>query len=246
MAFNEPIPVIDANVYRVISRLSGIRYPVNNSRSYGLYLKHAAGFMDREHPGEHNQALMELGALICIPSKPYCTLCPLSGFCYAYARGLTDQLPVREKKTIVRNRYFHYFIISDGRYILLNKRVKEDIWKGLYDFPLAETAGPVDPVKIIRGDTWKKIFGENPVHVIRISRPVKHRLTHQLITARFYHIRTAGDVSFRKHGLVSTDKNNFNRYPLPRLIEKYLADFYDKIAASKDGSPDPSFDAALI
>lgn len=224
IAFNEPVPVLDANVYRVLSRLKGISHPVNNHSAYSHYRDEAAAIINKECPGEHNQAIMELGALICISSRPDCIACPLAGSCVANASGLTGQLPVRVKNASVRNRYFHYFIITSERYIYLNHRNQADIWKGLYDFPMEETTVAVDPEKIIQGGLLGKLFGDCPVEVLRISQPVKHRLTHQLITARFYHIRTGKNALLPGDGLVRTDKKSLTRYPMPRLIEKYLAE----------------------
>jgi A/G-specific adenine glycosylase len=216
------VPVIDGNVYRVLSRLSGIRHPVNNSKAYSVFHKKAARLMDRTHPGEHNQAIMELGALVCLPTRPDCPQCPLSVACFALARGLTGELPVRDNKIAVKCRYFHYLIIEAGVYVYLNHRVEADIWKGLYDFPFIETTGPVDPEHFIPGEEWRKFFGNSAVAVTHISRPIKHRLTHRLITARFYHIRTDKAFSFRKDNYIRTDKNKLPDYPLPKLIENYL------------------------
>lgn len=224
LAFNKPVPVLDANAYRVISRLSGIRFPVNHSRSYILFRDQAAKIMDRQHPAEHNQAIMELGALVCVPSCPQCLSCPVSGDCYAFAHGLTDQLPVREKKISLRKRYFYYFIITEGRYVYLNHRGKADIWKGLYDFPMEESARPVDPEKITGRETWRKLFSDDPVKVSLISSPIKHRLTHQLITAVFFHIVREGNAPIRQEGLIRTDKNKVMQYPLPKLVENYLGE----------------------
>lgn len=216
-AFDERIPVVDGNVVRVISRLTGICHV--SRQNYQPILEK---MMRNERPSLFNQAIMEFGAVQCIPGYPDCNACPFSKECYAYINNAINDLPVKKKKVTQRNRFFHYFIIKRENGIMMKKRDGSDIWKGLYDFPLIETSVPAGIKKLKLHASWKKLFGDQQISVIKTSRVIRHVLTHQVIHAKFYlvdgtngHFR--GDVNYVESGF-----KEILKVPVPQLIENFM------------------------
>jgi A/G-specific adenine glycosylase len=111
IVYGEPCPVVDGNVMRVISRYSGIKEPVNNPAGKKKVKDILAGLIDPAQPGDFNQAVMELGALVCKPKQPLCLECPLRKNCFAFKNKMTAELPFREVKKPSRIRFFHYLVI---------------------------------------------------------------------------------------------------------------------------------------
>ena len=113
--WNQPYPVVDGNVFRVLSRLFAVDTPIDTPRGKKAFTELAGLVMDPRYAGQHNQAIMELGALQCVPQNPDCEACPLKERCAAYGTGDVQTYPVKQKKTKTRDRYFHYlYIIYKG------------------------------------------------------------------------------------------------------------------------------------
>ena len=113
-AFNKPYAVVDGNVYRVLARVFGIESPIDSTQGKKEFETLATELLDRKKPASHNQAIMELGALQCKPVNPDCSICALNTMCFAYSKKRINELPVKAKKTKVRNRYFNYIVLLDG------------------------------------------------------------------------------------------------------------------------------------
>lgn len=109
--WNQPYPVVDGNVFRVLSRLFAVDTPIDTPKGKKAFTELAGLVMDPRYAGQHNQAIMELGALQCVPQNPDCEACPLKGHCAAYGAGDVQIYPVKQKKTRTRDRYFHYLYI---------------------------------------------------------------------------------------------------------------------------------------
>ena len=110
-AWNKPYPVVDGNVYRVLARLFAEDTPIDSLKGKKLFYALAAELMNRNYPARHNQSMMELGALQCVPRNPDCGICPLKDHCAAFALGKVDLYPVKQSLKKSRNRYLHYFYI---------------------------------------------------------------------------------------------------------------------------------------
>ena len=226
LAFGMPYAVIDGNVLRFLSRFFGIEESVDRSKGMNIIKQLAGQWMDRKNPGTYNQALMEFGALQCVPRNPDCGVCPLKQNCTAYLRGITDLIPVRSKSLNIRQRYFNYLVIlkneknKTGK-IWLRKRTGNDVWKNLYDFPLIESKEAISEKKLESSPEWEKLFhGQNP-GIVKVTGPFKHVLSHQVINATFYIIRHVPDstLPFLKISIHAMEK-----YPMPRLIEIFVND----------------------
>jgi len=222
ICFGQAVPVLDGNVFRVLSRLFGIREAANDSRSKKTFRKAAAEILDESRPGDHNQAIMEFGALCCLPSNPDCDNCPLRQSCYALTNNLTGELPLRKKKEKIRRRYFHYLVIETGNSVWLNRRTGGEIWNMLYEFPLIETSSYTDPADLILHADWKAIVGTSGGLISHVSPDIVHKLSHQLITARFYHISGVSDPGSLHPDCMKTLKNRISDYPVPQLLANYI------------------------
>ena len=224
IAFNLPYAVVDGNVYRLLSRLYDIDIPINNDVGVKLFAELASNLLDPKHPGRHNQAMMEFGALQCTPKNPNCLQCPLQSHCLAFANGTVDQRPQKEKKLKIRTRYFNYLVIrtpEGGLY--LRKREGNDIWKNLYDFPCVESDKPLTIDEIVKNDYFKSLILDHPFVVSRVSSPFVHKLTHQTINAIFVEIKISKNLPIsQKNVILLAFENELGTYPVPKLIDNYF------------------------
>lgn len=220
--FDECFPVVDGNVYRVLSRVFGIKTPIDSSKGKKEFSELAKELIDKKNPGLYNQAIMEFGALQCKPKNPDCTTCILNDKCIAFEKKLVNKLPVKSKLIKTRTRYFNYFIVNQHEKFLLKKRTEKDIWQNLYDFPLIETEENTNPEKILQSKAFKKIFGNCKLTVRKITKGEKHVLSHQTIQSTFIELHIVSGIKKYAKAYTVVNKQEFLNYPVPRLIEKYL------------------------
>ena len=134
-AFDLPYPALDGNVYRVLSRLYDCEIAFDTTEGKKHFRRLAEELLDRERPRLFNSAIMELGALHCVPTAPDCHTCPLNIWCKALANNTVELLPVRKPRPKVRDRYLEYTIyITPERTTLIHQRKGNDIWKHLWEF----------------------------------------------------------------------------------------------------------------
>lgn len=221
-AFNLPHAVVDGNVYRLLSRIFGIKTPINSSLGKKEFTQLAQHLINKNDPAAHNQAIMEFGALQCTPKKPNCSQCIFNESCVAYKMGEVEKLPVKDKKVKQRKRFFHYFIIENNDQLLIHKREGKGIWQSLYDFPLLETSRLTSSKKLLRSSEMKEIFDHQDFSIHGVSKVRKHILSHQIIVARFYHVKTQKFPQNEGSDYMKIDKPSLKNYPIPKLIENYL------------------------
>ncbi len=229
MAFQKPNAVVDGNVYRVLSRLFAIDTPINSSSGKKIFAELANELMPETDPGIYNQAIMEFGALYCKPGKPDCENCIVRQHCLAFAKNQVADLPVKTKTLKVKQRFFHYLVflfpVNDICHTMLRKRVGNDIWKGLYDFPLIETETKGATTEIITAITENFGLNSTSFTIESVSPEYRHQLTHRQIIARFYQIQLKGNESLLNDNSLSlTPQAMLHQFPLPRLIDKYLSE----------------------
>ena len=224
IAFDQPCAVVDGNVYRVLSRLYDLDVPINKKEGVALFADLADRLLDRDHPGRHNQAMMEFGALHCLPQHPDCPGCPLGASCLAWARHTVEQRPVKAGKPAVRTRYFHYLVVkTPDQRVYLHKREEKDIWKNLYDFPCIESDKPLELEALVDGEAFRSLIGEQPFVIGRPTRFHTHKLTHQTLVAAFFEIKINGFLSpSQTKNLLLAPENELGSFPVPKLIENYL------------------------
>ena len=222
-AFGERVPVVDGNVYRVLSRVFGIETDISSPRAYKEFFDVAGQLMPREESGDFNQALMDFGATHCMPKNPLCNTCTLALHCTAYQNQWQDRLPVKSKKIKTRERFFAYFVLESNDQILMRQREADDIWGKLYDFYLVESGRRKELDEVIDGHAFlRDMILEAPL--IEESTNYKHILTHQVIHATFYRVKFSGSfpLSNLPKNLLPYSVQSIKTLPKPILIEKYL------------------------
>jgi len=230
IAGNQPHAVVDGNVYRVLSRYFGIQLPIDTVAGKKHFQKLADELLLKEVPGDYNQAIMEFGALQCVPANPSCLQCVLQQSCFAYGQGLVDKLPFKMGKARNRKRFFNYFFFEtsmpDGsKGVYLHHRKEKDIWQGLFDFPMIETQVETSFEALSENDKWRQLAGTNSFHLKRRSAVYKHQLTHQTIFAVFYSIQIEPLITdLTEKNVILTHRKQLDQYPFPRLIDRFLAD----------------------
>ena len=224
-AFNLPKPVVDGNVFRVLSRVFGIQDDIAATKTRIIFQKLSVRLMDSSPPELYNQAIMEFGALVCTPAQPKCMSCPFASYCQANMTQTQHKLPVKTKKTAVRSRHFYYYVLKSDSCLLMKKRERKDIWQGLYDFLLVEHQGEIDPMKLLVNSVPDGSWLEK-IHVSEPSMIYKHKLSHQLIIARFTVINAIDNATFRTwrqaFDLEEFEVTEVVNLPKPILINNYL------------------------
>lgn len=219
-AFKEPVAVVDGNVYRVLSRIFGMYDDISTNKGSKEFQKIANELLDAKEPDIYNQAIMEFGALQCVPKSPQCVSCPLPTMCYAYQNKVIGELPVKSKKLKIRKRYFHYLVMHHDNMIALKPRMGKDIWNGLYDFPLIELNNPEETSVVV--DLIKQKLPEILNAELNVSEEYKHVLSHQHIITRFYQLKTDEKVVLNENKEAYYTVEEMAQLPKPVLINKYL------------------------
>ena len=214
--FKLPYAVLDGNVYRFLSRYFAIDTPIDSSAGKKIFRKLSQELICKKNPDVYNQAIMEFGALQCIPKNPTCSDCIFKSSCKSYDTDLVELLPTKSKSLKVSNKYYNYiiFIYKDSTFI--HKRNK-GIWHSLYQFPLIE--GEFSFNEIQNSKKWNEFVKNKNVRFKFSSLPINHKLSHQLIHAVFHHVEVEEVISEKYLQIKWSELDN---YPLPRLIDKYI------------------------
>ncbi|SKB31768.1 A/G-specific adenine glycosylase [Maribacter arcticus] len=224
ICFNEPQAVVDGNVYRVLSRYFGIDIPINSAEGIKYFKSLAEKVMDVNDIRDYNQGIMEFGAIQCSPKKPLCLHCPLNESCVALQKGIVGQLPVKLKKTKVRNRFFNYiipiYIDADGnRFTNLQQRKGKGIWQNLWEFPLIESNSMLEIEDV--DNRYKQLFeGNGEIELIEFNEvAIIHKLSHQHLHTKFWILNTNTEIPNQ----ISFEK--IKNFPVPVLIADFIKAF---------------------
>jgi A/G-specific adenine glycosylase len=218
---NEPRAVVDGNVYRVLARYFGIYEPINSTKGQKAFQLLADELLDKEQPGLHNQAMMEFGAMLCKPKNPDCDICLVKAGCFAYANKAISALPVKLNKLKIRERFFNYFLVSDGDTVLVNKRDDKDIWANMYDLPLFETSSMAEVDELISMPQVKEYFGD-ALEITGLPVIKKHVLTHQRLFVRL--IKLQSHPVKLKDEWFFTPVDELKKLALPKIVSLFLED----------------------
>lgn len=216
--YDLPHAVVDGNVYRVLSRYFGIDTPIDSTEGKKIFSVLANELIAKKEAGRFNQAIMDLGATVCKPSSPLCTICPVRENCVALKKNLITTLPVKGKKILLKERFFHYIIAQNENGFLMEKRKGNDIWKGLYQFPLIEAEKFISPSKFKVHPTVKNISAGNKI-LLTASEEFIYLLSHQKIHAKFFILSSA---EFKIENYEVVKKTHLKKKAVPKIIEHYL------------------------
>ena len=212
-AFGQPYAVLDGNVFRVLSRYFGIETPIDSTEGKKVFKALADEMLDTSHPALYNQAIMDFGAMLCKPLGADCSSCPLCDSCQAFATNRVQQLPVKGKKIVQKTRHFSYvYMTTPDDEVLLLRRTDNDIWKGLYEFPLVESEEPLSLASI------QKRFVAGQWSILR--QGYIHQLTHQRLVVDFYMLQLPQkDLSLQG---IWVKKSELQNYALPQLLVRLI------------------------
>lgn len=214
-SYNEAVPVVDGNVYRVLSRYFNIETDIASGKAKKEFTQLASELIDVEQPALFNQAIMEFGALQCVPKSPDCANCPLNNSCLAFGMKKVGQLPVKLKKTTVKNRYLNYLLILDSENkSIANKRTSKGIWQNLYELPLIETTQSENDSVII--SKIKDEFPETESITLLDSENRIHKLSHQHLHIRFW------KLELNKVFEVGFTYSELMQLPFPIVLHNFL------------------------
>lgn len=220
IAFGLPYAVVDGNVYRVLSRLFGISTPIDSTAGKKEFNQLAQLMLDPGRPGDSNQALMELGAIQCLPSQPLCQDCPLRTNCYAYANQCIESFPVKSKKTKQKERYLNFIYLHHKNKLFLEKRGDKDIWRNMFQFPMIETNAPTSPEEVMVSSAWVDLFKNCSITIESVYPERIHLLTHQRLHIRFFSVMLhENSISSR---LIVAERGEISKYPVPKPVENFL------------------------
>lgn len=222
IAYSLPFPAVDGNVMRVYSRLFGISTPIDSTIGKKEMYTIASELVPHESPGTYNQAVMELGAMVCTPSNPDCGNCPVQEACYAYANKMIAKFPIKQGKTKQRNRYLNYLVITSGDKIMIRLRTKKDIWHGLHDFPLIETDKAMPPNKFLKEKKWNEVINITKPVINDISDEYTHILSHQKLYTRFYTMAVTQKKTSLPDDCFWIKIKDIENYAVPKLIDLYI------------------------
>ncbi|MGB5236605.1 MAG: A/G-specific adenine glycosylase [Flavobacteriaceae bacterium] len=220
ICFDEPEPVVDGNVLRVLARYFGITMPINSSGAAKYYKNLAREIMDRHNVRDYNQGIMEFGAIQCTPKSPNCQSCPLQNGCEALSKKIVSELPIKIRKGRIRKRYFNYLVgIDANNNTRLVQRSKDDIWKRLYEFPLLESESELASGQVI--PKCKDLLEVNEIGAVyeNNSSAVVHKLSHQQLHTKFWIVETTD----RFESGIPVEQ--LEEYPVPVPIADFIKTF---------------------
>ena len=217
-SYNEVVPVVDGNVFRVLSRYFDVETDIAQASAKKEFAALALELIPHDNPAIFNQAIMEFGALQCVPKSPNCSICVFNDSCAALQKNKVNQLPVKSKKLKVRNRYFNYLVAADknGKTVI-QKRTSKGIWHNLYEFPLIETdqeegfdcVGEAIQCHYGAHTKVESILEYNEQSII-------HKLSHQHLHIKFWQIKIEGTI---KNGI---DLDTLKTFPFPIVIHNFI------------------------
>ncbi len=217
-SYGESVPVVDGNVFRVLSRYFDIETDILSNNAKKEFTDLAYELIPKNNPALFNQAIMEFGALQCVPKNPNCAVCPLNNSCLALQKNKIDLLPVKSKKAKVKKRYFNYVtFLDEHQNTIIQKRTDKGIWHNLYEFPLIETEQEVDLEYLVEQMQQQDFAGNNILSVEQTrTESQMHKLTHQHLYIRFWKVQVAGSL------LNAIDYSTLLTYPFPIVIFNFI------------------------
>lgn len=206
ICFNEKIPAVDGNFYRVLSRVFADDFDISDSKAFSYFSHLALMMMAEKNPGHFNEAMMDLGSEICRPKIPKCETCPLNLDCLAFNSGKVQDFPQKSKKVKITDLELEYFFVEFGKSFLIRQRKGDFIWKRLYEFP---TEIPKSFERYIGG-----------------QKTISHKLTHKNLTIHIYKVKLSSKREFQKfgeeNGFLVSDFEEFHYKSFPKPLENYL------------------------
>ena len=219
ISFDEAVPVVDGNVFRVLARYFAIETDILSAKAKNEFTNLAFELLDKKNPAQFNQAIMEFGALQCVPANPDCENCIFNTDCQAFLLNRVAEFPVKIKKTKIKNRFLHYMVLRDLKNkTLANKRTGNGIWKNLYEFPVLETNEEVT-FSVISQQIKEQFTNVKDVALFNQDK-ILHKLSHQHLHIWFY------DVELNEVLPNGMDISEVSKLPTPIVIHNFLEQYF--------------------
>ena len=211
---NESVAVLDGNVFRVLSRVFNVEYDISQNSSKKYFTELATKVLSETQPNIHNQAIMEFGALQCVPKNPNCIACIFNDSCEAFKLRKVSELPVKSKKVKVTKRFLNYILVKDAsENYEMNKRTENGIWKNLYEFPCVESEQEIGESEIL--DVLKDSYSIKNFHYFE-DFDVLHKLSHQHLNIKFYTIEIKESINN------SYTFEEMKQLPVPIVLHNFI------------------------
>lgn len=206
ICYDEKVPAIDGNALRVYARLFNDYRDISEMATFNAFFNLIQPQLQNIDAGNYNQAIMELGAMICTPKNPKCEDCPIATYCLAFAENNQENLPVKSSKTKVKNETYNYYFINHNSQFFAQKRTENGIWKNMYEFSTQNFD--------LKSE---KVFNYN------------HKLTHKNLIINIHcincNIQAFKDIASAKNFTI-IDKENYQEFPFPVVLQKFLLAYY--------------------
>ena len=224
ICFKKSQPVLDGNVFRIISRVYEINNPIDLNKSRKVFKEKAKEMMPSDRYGDYNQALMDFGSIICKPLNPLCSSCVISKICSAFNNNSVENFPVKSSKSKIKLLYFDYIVVKHNNQFLIEK-INEGIWKNMYQFPVYVSESKKAKKEIVKF-LLEKYQAKNLTINLIDSEYIQHKLSHINIRSRFW--LTDLKINDSKALYVSS----FNEYPMSKLMHKFIEKYNYKLSIS--------------
>ncbi|MDP3920664.1 MAG: A/G-specific adenine glycosylase [Candidatus Omnitrophota bacterium] len=214
IAFDKRAPILDGNVIRVLTRLCAVKSDVSSTRTVAKLWQLAEELLPKKQTGDFNQALMELGAMVCAPDNPSCLFCPVSRYCAAYKAGQQSRYPVKaQKEQIEKKQTFALILRKEGK-VLIQQQPEKARWGGLWMFPYYE-----------RRSSMLKAHGLQ-ANALKRRMQVTHAFTKYRVTLDVYEAeapaREAQEICEKSHKWVPL--GNLKKHAFPSPHQKIVKD----------------------
>lgn len=224
IAFDLPEPLVDGNVNRVFARYFGVSEPIQDSKTQKFFWEKADEWVKQaDSPRIHNQAVMELGSLVCKKGTPLCHKCPISKSCVAYEKGLQQRLPITKPRKKTEELHWISLVFQKSsrrgapRYFI-RQNIKTDWWEGLWDFPTLKkplTLNWEESQNLIERKLRKKVF------IVPLNH-TQHSVTHHKIKIAPFIVKTNEKLPLGKAGRWLT-QSEISKLPLSALAKKIFS-----------------------
>jgi A/G-specific adenine glycosylase len=221
IAFNRPFAVVDGNIKRVLSRINAVKKDVGTPAGMKEIRELADRYLDNNNPSIYNEAMMELGALVCTPKNAACERCPVHSWCRAYKKGEVEKYPIKKSKLIKKRVYYYSFIIERKGELLIVKRPEKGLLASMWEFPTFE-GGKNPPSERIAEELLLTLGITG--RIISIRDCLKYQYTH--LNACYTPLFVVFDTgSFIRHNYADhkwIKSEDFSKYPIHTAHKKLL------------------------
>lgn len=222
IAFDLPYPVLDGNVVRVLTRVLGLRGDPKRRDLQNLLWQNAQELVPHRRPGDFNQAIMELGAMVCSPRRPCCLLCPWQSECQAREDGTQQLLPEKAKTAAGTRVQWAVAVISHRGRVLIVKRIEGTLLKDFWEFPGGEFSG----TRQVKRALVRRVFEDFGLK-IRLLEPfttIKHTITHRRITLVAFEaqLETTAAAKLRANEAKWVRREDLEKFPFASASQKII------------------------